>query len=148
MSGGSDVVNGAGTLDGAWNDQEPFTSAQIANLSSTIRDAEKVSKVNFETFVGRLPQARQSALALHSQLGQASNTVLIAVDPHSRGLEIVVGPTAKLSIDDRTCQLAALAMTSRFVVGDLINGLRDGISVMADHAHPSAVLHKDLPENA
>lgn len=138
----------SGAIDGVWNDQDPFTTAQISNLASTVRSAEQVAKVQFETFVGRLPEARQTALALHSQLTQPEDSVLVAVDPHSRGLEIVVGTKAKLSIDDRTCQLAALAMTSRFVVGDLINGLREGIAVMADHAHPSHVLHTDLPENA
>lgn len=142
LDGNSDAI------DGAWNDQDPFSSAQISNLASTIRSAEQVAKVQFQTFVGRLPEARQTALALHGELDQADDSVLVAVDPHSRGLEIVVGTKAKLSIDDRTCQLAALAMTSRFVVGDLINGLRDGIAVMADHAHPNPVLHSDLPENA
>lgn len=130
------------------SDLQPFTPEQVASLSSTIRSAENVANVAFETFIGRLPDARNSALALHSKLPDAADTVLIALDPHSRGLEIVVGPVAKEVISDRTCQLAALSMTSRFVVGDLINGLRDGIGVMADHAQPRFIPHSDLPENA
>lgn len=135
-------------IDGDWNDQVPFTSRQIASLSSTIRSADAIARVSFQVFIGKLPQGHASAVVIHSQLQQADNSVLVAVDPHNRRLEIVVGATAKISVDDRTCQLAALAMSSRFVVGDLINGLRDGIAMLADHAHPSQVLHTDLPENA
>ena len=133
---------------GEWINQDPFAPEQIAGLSSTIRAADKAANVSFQTFIGRLTEGRATALEVHSKMPNSPDTVLIAVDPHSRGLEIVVGPVAKESIDDRTCQLAALTMTSRFVVGDLINGLRDGIGVMADHSHPRYIPHSDLPENA
>lgn len=146
--GNSAAIAGAGTGADVWDEQDPFTLTQIANLSSTIRSADKVAQVSFQSFIGKLPRARSSAVELHGRLPNADDSVLVAVDPHSRGLEIVVGTNATHSVDDRACQLAALAMTSRFVVGDLINGIRDGIAVLADHAHPPTVLHTDLPENA
>lgn len=138
----------ASVLSGDELRENPFTEMQLARLGEAIRQAETSTNVAFEVFVGRLEHGRGSALEVHSDMTESEEGVLIAVDPHNRGLEIVTGSVAKQSISDRACQLAALAMTSRFAIGDLANGIRDGIGVLSDHAKTPIYLHRDLPENA
>ena len=60
-----------------------------------------------------------------------------------RGLEIVTGRDAAVVLDDRTCGLVALAMTSSFAAGDLVGGIRNGLQVMADHGRNSRTVHLD-----
>jgi len=70
-------------------------------------------------------------------------SVVVAVDPGARSLEIVTGRTAAAMLDDRTCALAALAMTSSFSAGDLVGGIRNGLQVLADHGRNARTPHLD-----
>ena len=66
-----------------------------------------------------------------------------AVDPVARDLHIVTGSVAAGRVDDRTCALAALTMTSAFSAGDLVGGIRDGVTLLANHGRQGAVRHLD-----
>jgi hypothetical protein len=68
---------------------------------------------------------------------------VVAVDPGARALEIVTGRTAAAMLDDRTCALSALAMTSSFAAGDLVGGIRNGLQVLADHGRNALTPHLD-----
>jgi hypothetical protein len=84
--------------------------------------------------VGRLDGGRAGAEAVLAAGGDtAPASVVVAVDPTARALEIVTGSRAAEVLDDRTCALAALAMTSSFSAGDLVGGIRNGLQVLADH---------------
>ncbi len=73
-------------------------------------------------------------------------SVLVAVDPESRFVEVVTGAIVRDHLDDQSCRLACLTMTSRFAIGDIAAGIRDGIIVLGDHARSLRVLHTDLPD--
>ena len=44
-------------------------------------------------------------------------------------------------LDNRSCELAALAMKSCFVADDLVGGIREGVMLLAEHARTPRVLH-------
>lgn len=125
-----------------------FTTMQLASLEKTLFRANSDSGLVFRIYVGALDVARASAVAIHRELGDPAVSVLIAVDPQERLLEIVTGSIAKEQLDDQSCRLAGLTMTSRFVIGDIAAGLRDGTNLLAEHARALFTLHTDEPENA
>ncbi len=112
-----------------------LTDDQRATLAGVLRSASESSHLTFRLYVGALAHGRESALEQLAACGAgAADTVLVAVDPGARSLEIVTGARAAASLDDRTCGLAALAMTSSFSAGDLVGGVRNGVQILADHA--------------
>jgi uncharacterized membrane protein YgcG len=89
----------------------------------------------FSIYVGELDEpAREHAKKLHGELADPARSVLIAVSPNDRVLEIVTGSVARKRLPDRACKLAALSMTAAFGGGDLAGGLVSGLAQMADHA--------------
>ncbi len=123
----------------------PFTTPQTASLEKNLATAHAITGLRFSIYVGALPAGRDSAIALQRKMADPGLSVLIAVDPDQRTLEIVTGPLIVERVDQRACQLASLAMTSRFAIGDIAAGLRDGIFVLAEHARVPATLHTDQP---
>jgi uncharacterized membrane protein YgcG len=81
-------------------------------------------------------------MMLHGALGdRAPESVLVAVDPGSRRLEIVTGREVRRRLDDRSTGLAAISMTSAFQGGDLSGGIASGIIALAEHAQTPRSLH-------
>jgi hypothetical protein len=123
---------------------DAFNDAQRAELERVVANADRLTGLSFLLHVGRLDGGRAGAEALLAGSGdRAADTVLVAVDPASRDLHIVTGSRAAARIDDRTCALAALAMTSAFAAGDLVGGIRDGVTLLANHGRAGAVRHLD-----
>jgi uncharacterized membrane protein YgcG len=120
---------------------EGFSPAQRAALERSLSTAEASSGLTFVLHVGVLEGGRAGAEQLLGSGPHAADTVVVAVDPVGRGLEIVTGARAAHVLDDRTCALAALAMTSSFASGDLVGGIRNGLQVMGDHARTPPTRH-------
>lgn len=110
-----------------------------------IRLARQQSELPVSVYVGALDgDSRDAALRLHSALGQgAADTVLVAVDPGARRVEVVTGGVARRRVDDRAAALAAMTMTSAFQAGDLAGGISSGVLALAEHAHTPRSLHTD-----
>lgn len=119
----------------------PLTPDQLARLRAAVARAEASTGLRFKVRVGSLPQGRADAESALATADDPASTVLVAVDPPARLLEIVTGPDAAARLDDRSCGLAALAMTSSFSAGDLVGGLVDGVRMLADHARSRDVKH-------
>jgi hypothetical protein len=121
-----------------------ITDRQRVAIEEIVAAAEQLCGLKFTVFVGELSDGRSSAESmLVTTGGDWSRTVLTAIDPVSRELEIVTGSHAAAIIDDRTCALAALAMTSSFQAGELIGGIRNGVNLMAYHARLPQRRHID-----
>jgi uncharacterized membrane protein YgcG len=119
-----------------------LSEEQRRRLGRAVADADAVTGLHFRVRVGSLDAGRATATEALAELGgSAADTVLVAVDPARRTLEIVTGPVAASSIDDRSCALASLAMTSSFAAGDLVGGLVNGLQVLADHGRRMRVLN-------
>lgn len=123
----------------------PLTQADRRSLQEILGKARTISGFAFALYVGPLPEGRVAAVAQHSVLRDPASTVLVAVSPSERRLEIVVGVNVAVDLSDRACELAALSMTSSFAAGDLAAGLREGIVMLAEHARHPRVLHLDTP---
>jgi hypothetical protein len=113
----------------------PFTTRQLLRLDEALRIADSSTGLTFSVYVGELEEpVRASAEKLHSQLADPPMSVLVAVSPNQRVLEIVTGATARRRLPDRACKLAALSMTAAFGGGDLAGGLVAGLAQLAEHA--------------
>jgi hypothetical protein len=118
-----------------------FTTTQLADLEKALFNAERSTAALFIAYVGKLVDGRDSAVAIHRQLVDPKRSVLIAVDPQQRLVEVVTGAHLRDALDDPACRLACLTMTSRFAIGDIAAGLRDGVVILADHAREIPSLH-------
>lgn len=122
----------------------PFTSRQLARLEQVLRRADQSSGLTFSVYVGGLEEpVREHAERLFRQLPDPARSVLVAVSPNQRLLEIVTGPEARKRLPDRDCRLAALSMSAAFRGGDLTGGIVAGLAQLADHAGRGQDRHQD-----
>jgi uncharacterized membrane protein YgcG len=122
---------------------EAFSQRQNDDIVRAIRLARQESDLPVSVYVGTLEgDPRDVARLLHGALGdEADQSVLVAVDPGARRLEIVTGKVVRRRLDDRSAGLAAMVMTSAFQAGDLSGGIANGIISLAEHAHTPRSLH-------
>ena len=124
---------------------EPFSPTQLAHIEKAIELASAQSGLQFAAFVGPLAFGRDSAVELLTQMPEAARSVLVAVDPDERTVDVVTGPDAARWLGDDQCRLSILTMSSRFAVGDISGGLHDGIVVMGEQAMHPVELFEDEP---
>ena len=119
-----------------------FSNAERYALDEAIRKAEQQSRVEFSLFVGSAEgEPRAFATQLHNSLVAPSRSILIMVDPDARALEIVTGGYVRRTLTDKEVELTALQMQTSFAEGDLVGGLKRGITMLAEHARPQNTLH-------
>jgi uncharacterized membrane protein YgcG len=113
----------------------PFTTRQLLRLDEALRIADQQTGLTFSVFIGELEvPTREYAEKLQKQIEGADRTVLIAISPNQRRLEIVTGNEARKRISDRDAKLAGLSMAAAFAGGDLAGGVLAGIDQLASHA--------------
>ena len=121
-----------------------FNAAERYQVDETIRQAEQISRFEFSVFVGRVDgEPRAFATQLHNSLVAPSRSILILVDPNERVLEIVTGAVVRRNLTDREVELIALQMQASFADGHLVDGLRRGIQLLAEHARAPHTLHAE-----
>jgi hypothetical protein len=132
--GDRDTLNGRpDVLDG------PFTTPQLLRLDEALRLADQSTGLTHSIYVGDLDEpTRGHAEKLHGQLAAPDRSILIAVSPNQRVLEIVTGAEARKRVPDRSAKLAALSMAAAFGGGDLTGGIVSGLAQLAAHAGKSA----------
>jgi len=122
---------------------DALSPTQRAEVERALRVAEEQSGLAFSLYVGPWEGGRPGAVAMHAQVSNPDYTVLIAIDPVTRTLQIVTGRQARIALDDHACSLAAMSMTSSFTAGDLAGGVRDGLAVLAEHGRRTRVAWVD-----
>jgi uncharacterized membrane protein YgcG len=128
--------------DGLIDVAREFTASQRVSLDQAIRAAEQVSRCEFSVFVGAADgNARHFAERLHAALSTPRRSVLVMVDPTARLIEVVTGAEVRRSLSDREVALAVLEMRTEFAGGDLVRGLRRGITMLAMAARAPRTLH-------
>lgn len=122
-----------------------FSGTERAALDESIRRAEQACRAEFSVFVGNSQggDPRAFATQLHASLISPTRTVLLMVDPTERTLEIVTGSWVRRRLPDKQVELVAVTMQSAFAAGDLVGGLRHGISMLAEHAREPRMLHAE-----
>jgi uncharacterized membrane protein YgcG len=125
---------------------DAFSQRQRDDIVRAMRYAKAEADLEVSVYVGTLEGTpRPRAERLHAALDAPESSVLVAVDPAARSLEIVNGEGLRHRLDDRACGLAALAMTTAFAAGDLSGGIVNGVQSLAEHARAPRTLHLDTP---
>ena len=125
---------------------DAFTRAELERIKRAVHNAEAVSGLTFSVFVGVAEEdARAYAERLHSALDDPPRSVLVLCDPEFRALEIVTGAEARRWLGDVECGLAAAAMQTSFVAGDIVGGLTTGIQQLGEAARHPKTLHANQP---
>lgn len=127
---------------------KPLTKRQRARIARAVRAAEEWTGLQFCVYLGPTeddPRARAHALMADLDLTERP-AVLILVAPATRRLEIVTSPAAAQRINDHETQLAALAMSSSFGVGDVAGGVSEGVRLLAQGAGRGERSGRDLPD--
>lgn len=122
-----------------------LSNGQRASLASIVEKARDMSGYEFAVYLGPLESGRDSAIALHAEMHTPEAGILVAVDPAARAIEIVTGSYVAVNLDNRSCELAVLAMKSCFLADDLVGGVREGVTLLAEHARHPRVLHLNEP---
>ncbi|QKV75069.1 DUF5130 family protein [Amycolatopsis sp. Hca4] len=120
----------------------PFNTRQLARLDEALTFASRETGLDFSLYLGELgAESRVTAEKLHATTADPANSVLIAVSPGERVIEIVTGKAAHLRLPDRGAKLAVASMVASFKEGDLIRGLVNGLvnalRMLSDQAGPA-----------
>jgi hypothetical protein len=121
-----------------------FSFQELARLDEALTMSSRETGLRFTLYIGDLGQrTRIRAEELHEQAGgNLAQSVLIAVSPGQKVVEVVTGAAAARRLPDRACALAVLSMTGSFAAGDLVGGIVNGLRQMSDQAgHPAALRH-------
>jgi hypothetical protein len=128
--------------------QEPtdelFTFQEFARLDEALTMSSRETGLRFTLYIGDLGKpTRVQAEELHGRSGaNPAESVLIALSPGQRVVEVVTGAAAARRLPDRACALAVLSMTGSFAAGDLVGGIVNGLRQLSDQAgHPPALRH-------
>jgi uncharacterized protein DUF5130 len=121
-----------------------FAFRDLARIDEALTMASRETGLWFTLYVGDLgTETRGTAESLHARSGDdPSHSVLVALSPGQRVLEIVTGAAAARRLPDRACALAVLSMTGRLSSGDLVGAIVNGLRQLSDSAgHPSHRRH-------
>jgi Domain of unknown function (DUF5130) len=113
----------------------PLSTRSLLRLEEALRLADAGTGLVFSVYVGDLVEpVRDDAEKMHARLAEPDRSVLMAISPNQRVLEIVTGTTARRRVMDRDAKLAAMSMAAAFAGGDLGGGIIAGLAQLADHA--------------
>ncbi|MEC3978448.1 DUF5130 family protein [Amycolatopsis sp. H20-H5] len=116
----------------------PFTIQQLARLDEALTFASRESGLDFSLYLGELgDDSRAGAEKLHASTDNPADSVLIAVSPAERVLEIVTGTRAFERLPDRGAKLTVASMVASFKEGDLVGGLVNALRMLSDQAGPA-----------
>lgn len=114
----------------------PLSSAQLELLDDVIFEAERITGLRYSVYLGDLgPDTRNMAEGLVKGLGaDGPYTVLLAVSPGQRIVEVVTGAEAAQRVSDRSARLAVLSVVAACADGDISGALVNGVRMLADQA--------------
>jgi hypothetical protein len=119
-----------------------FTFRELARIDEALTMSSRETGLRFTLYIGDLgPRTRVRAEELHAVSGgNPTDSVLLAISPGQKVVEVVTGAGAARRLPDRACALAVLSMTTSFAAGDLVGGIVNGLRQLSDQAgHPSAL---------
>lgn len=135
------VVTGSGRVSAAEVFTEPsasdhpFSPVQLARLDEALTLTSRETGLRFSIYLGDLGEKpAERADELHASLASSSHSVLVAVSPEQREVQVVTGPEARVRLHDRGAKLSVMSMVASFKEGDLVGGLLSGLRMLADQA--------------
>ena len=125
-------VSGVHRIGEPFTDDLPFETMDLVALDVAMTEATRATQVRVNAYVGDLgSDPAAGADALFPTTPEAERSVLIAVSPNQRTVEVRSGRAIADRVTDRVTQLGATAAVASFSEGNLIDGLISAIRVMA-----------------
>ncbi|MFC9790546.1 DUF5130 domain-containing protein [Rhodococcus sp. NPDC127528] len=113
-------------------DDLPFTVDELVTLDDALTDATRSTKVRFNAYIGPLGEDPATGVdELFPTTPEAERSVLIAVSPNQRAVEVRSGKAVADRVTDRVAQLGVTAAVSSFGEANLIDGLVSAVRVMS-----------------
>ncbi|RRQ26518.1 DUF5130 domain-containing protein [Rhodococcus sp. Eu-32] len=110
----------------------PFATQDLVALDDALTEATRATQIRFNVFVGDLgADAALGANEVFPGTPDAIRSVLVAVDPDNKAIEIRTGRRVSDRATDRVAQLGITAAIGPFRDGNLIDGLVSSVRVMA-----------------
>ncbi|MBF6547849.1 DUF5130 domain-containing protein [Nocardia brasiliensis] len=131
------VVTSSGRVSGVHEagdvfKEAPFSDDERLAIDNVLTEATRATKVRFNIFIGDLgADPAAGADAIFPSTPEAPASVLIAVSPNDKAIEVRSGREVADRANDRVCQLGVTAALSSFRQGQLIDGLVSAVRVMA-----------------
>ncbi|RBO83113.1 DUF5130 domain-containing protein [Nocardia puris] len=112
--------------------EAPFSDDERLAMDNALTEATRATKVRFNVYIGDLgADTAAGADALFPTTPEAARSVLIAVSPNEKAVEVRSGHEVADRANDRVCQLGVTAALSSIRQGQLIDGLVSAVRVMA-----------------
>lgn len=113
-----------------------FSYRELARLDEALTMSSRETGLRFTLYIGDLTgHSRSAAEDMHRRSGgDPAESVLLAVAPGQKVVEVVTGAGAARRLPDRACALAVLSMTTSFASGDLVGGIVNGLRQLSDQA--------------
>lgn len=112
--------------------EAPFRDDERLTIDNVLTEATRATKVRFNIYIGDLGTDTAAGVdALFPTTPEAARSVLIAVSPNEKAIEVRSGRDVAERANDRVCQLGVTAALSSFRQGQLIDGLVSAVRVMA-----------------
>ncbi|MFG1792473.1 DUF5130 domain-containing protein [Nocardia altamirensis] len=112
--------------------EAPFSDDERLAMDNVLTEATRATKVRFNVYIGDLgADPAAGADAIFPSTPEAARSVLIAVSPNDKAIEVRSGHDVADRANDRVCQLGVTAALSSFRQGQLIDGLVSAVRVMA-----------------
>ncbi|WP_405180074.1 DUF5130 domain-containing protein [Nocardia sp. NBC_01377] len=109
----------------------PFSDDERLAIDNALTKATRATKTRFNVYIGDLgSDSATGADAIFPATPEAARSVLIAVSPNDKAIEVRAGIDVPVRAKDRMCQLGATAARESFKRGELIDGLLSAIEVM------------------
>lgn len=114
----------------------PFDTRELLHIDEALSVAERDGGgMHYSVYVGPLHDpVRGAAEALHDKLADPDRSILIAVSPEQRQVEIVTGKLAQEKVPDRSAALVVFSMEAAFGAGQLAGGIITGLRMLAETA--------------
>lgn len=110
----------------------PFETPDLVALDDALSEATRATQIRFNIYIGDLgDNVAEGADAVFPGTPDAIRSILIAVDPNNKAIEIRTGRRVSDRATDRVAQLGITAATGPFRDGNLIDGLVSSVRVMA-----------------
>lgn len=112
--------------------EAPFSDRERLLMDNTLTEVTRSTKVRFNVYIGDLgADSGAGADALFPTTPEAARSVLIAVSPNDKAVEVRSGRDVADHVNDRVCQLGATAALSSLRQGELVDGIVSAARVMA-----------------
>lgn len=141
------VVTSSGRVSGVAHpgtedpvDQSPFSMEDRVRMDHALTEATRRTGILWTIYIGEISgHPADAAREMLSTLPDPSRSVLIAVSPNEKQIEILGGDAIGNRFNDRVAQLGVSAALASFKQQDLIDGLVSAVRVMSAAVRPVAV---------